>query len=240
LSIKIVDSHTVKPDAHVITQVFKALLEPDQVVELRALGVSTPSFRRAHTVSGYFDNVDRLTEAVVRLAPVARGVYFTPNPLNPALLSRALNRIRPITDREPLTSDADVRSRRWLLIDCDPIRPSGISSTEMEHEAALTRVHEIREALAGEGWSAPILADSGNGAHMLYWIDLPNDHVSTELIKRCLEALAFRFDDARVSIDQKVYNAARIWKVYGTMARKGDDTPDRPHRLSRVLEVPQA
>ncbi len=121
MSIKIVESHVVKPDAHVITQVFKALLEPDQVVELRALGVSTPSFRRAHTASGYFDNVDRLTEAVVKLAPVARGVYFTPNPLNSALLARAANRIRPIIDREPLTSDTDVLSRRWLLIDCDPV-----------------------------------------------------------------------------------------------------------------------
>ena len=56
----------------------------------------------------------------------------------------------------------------------------------------------------------------------------------------CLAALAFRFDDARVCIDQQVWNAARLLKVYGTMARKGDDTLDRPHRLSRLLEVDRA
>jgi hypothetical protein len=240
LSTKPANSHAAKPDSYVIKQTFEALLDPDQVVELRALGVSTPNFRRAHTVSGYFDNIDRLTEAAVQLAPFARGVYFTPNPLTPALLARAANRVRPITDREPLTSDTDVQSRRWILIDCDPVRPSGISSTEMEHEAALACVHEIRKALAAEGWPDPLLADSGNGAHLLYRIDLPNDHASAMLVKQCLEALAFRFDDERVTIDQTVFNAARIWKVYGTVARKGDDTSDRPHRLARVLEVPQA
>jgi hypothetical protein len=32
-----------------------------------------------------------------------------------------------------------------------------------------------------------------------------------------------------------VFNPARIWKLYGTWARKGDDTKSRPHRLSRIF-----
>src|SRR5690606_16534917 len=36
-----------------------------------------------------------------------------------------------------------------------------------------------------------------------------------------------------------VHNAARIWKLYGTTTRKGDDTPERPHRRSEVLHVPE-
>ncbi|GAI49189.1 unnamed protein product, partial [marine sediment metagenome] len=51
-------------------------------------------------------------------------------------------------------------------------------------------------------------------------------------------ALATRFDDDAVSIDPGVFNAARIWKLPGTLARKGDSTPDRPHRLATLLEVP--
>ena len=31
---------------------------------------------------------------------------------------------------------------------------------------------------------------------------------------------------------------ARITKLYGTMTRKGDHTPERPHRRSRILEIP--
>ena len=32
------------------------------------------------------------------------------------------------------------------------------------------------------------------------------------------------------------FNPARIWKLYGTLAAKGDPTPERPHRLSRLVE----
>ena len=46
------------------------------------------------------------------------------------------------------------------------------------------------------------------------------------------------FSDSAVALDVSVFNAARIWKVYGTMACKGDNLPERPHRLSRLLDVP--
>ena len=35
-----------------------------------------------------------------------------------------------------------------------------------------------------------------------------------------------------------MFNAARIWKLYGTICRKGDSTEDRPHRVAKLLEVP--
>jgi hypothetical protein len=211
------------------------LLQPGQVTELRALEVTTPDYRRPHTVSGYFDAQEALWHAVMELTPKARGIYIVPNPIHPALLARAANRMRTVTERDALTSDADILKRHWLMIDADARRPSGISSTEVEHRAALDRARQIRDVLAADGWAQPILADSGNGAHLLYRIDLPVDDGG--LVKRTLEALAFRFDDDLVTIDQKVFNPARIWKLYGTVARKGDDTPDRPHRLARLLEV---
>jgi hypothetical protein len=89
-----------------------------------------------------------------------------------------------------------------------------------------------------QGWPTPILADSGNGGHLLYALDLPVDDGG--LVQRCLEAIAFRPDDDHVLIDQRVYNPARIWKLYGTRACKGDDAADRPHRLSQLIEVPEA
>ena len=81
--------------------------------------------------------------------------------------------------------------------------------------------------------------DSGNGAHLNYRIELANDAAATILVKRCLEALDFRFSDKIVVVDQKPCNAARVWKLYGATARKGDSTPERPHRRSRLIEVPE-
>jgi hypothetical protein len=80
------------------------------------------------------------------------------------------------------------------------------------------------------------LIDSGNGYYLLYRIDLPADDGG--LVKRVLLALAQRFDTDAVKIDPAVFNPARICKVPGTWARKGDNTPERPHRESRLLEVP--
>jgi hypothetical protein len=212
--------------------------EPGQVTELRALEVSTPTMRRPHTVSGYFDDLEALATEAATVSRYAKGVYIVPNVVEPALLARAANRVRAV-DREPTTADTNIRRRRWLLIDADPARPAGISSTNIEHEAALARVQEVAAALTVEGWPAGALADSGNGGHLLYRVDLPNDDASRILLERVLQALAFRFDDAVVTVDQKVFNAARIWKLYGTMARKGDHTADRPHRLARLLSIPE-
>ena len=75
---------------------------------------------------------------------------------------------------------------------------------------------------------------------MLYRVALPNDAASTELLKRVLQALAAKFDDAQVTVDQSVFNASRITKLYGTVTRKGDSTPERPHRLARILWNGQA
>jgi hypothetical protein len=36
-----------------------------------------------------------------------------------------------------------------------------------------------------------------------------------------------------------VFNPARLCKFYGTMARKGPNTPDRPHRQSAIIEAPE-
>ena len=65
--------------------------------------------------------------------------------------------------------------RRWLLIDVDPERPSGISATDAEKAAAQKKAREIYRFLKERGWPEPVVADSGNGYHLLYRIDLPCD-----------------------------------------------------------------
>jgi hypothetical protein len=188
-------------------------------------------------VSGYFDNPNKLVAAADSISQ-AKGIYITLNPVNPALLAHAANRLRS-AQRDLSTSDDHILRRRWLPIDCDPVRPSGISATDTEHDVAIIRSREICEALHLLGWPEPIMADSGNGGHLLYLVDLPNDDPSKDLFEQVLQALAFRFNDETVVVDQTNFNAGRTWKLYGTMACKGDNTPNRPHRLSHLLRVPE-
>jgi hypothetical protein len=118
------------------------------------------------------------------------------------------------------------------------VRPAGISSTDAEHDAALELARHVVEKLTAEAWPHPIYADSGNGAHLMYSINLPAEDGG--LLKRCLEALDSRYSTAEVKVDTTTCNPARIWKLYGTPSAKGDDTDDRPHRMSRIIEIPTA
>ena len=211
------------------------LAGPGQVVEVRAL---TDQF----THSGYFSDPAALVRAVEPLDAdnSVHGIYVTLNEVNPALLSRRANRIKMrLGKKDSTTSDADILRRRWLPIDIDPLRPSGVSSTDEEHGLALAKAEEVARWIAGLGFPDPVRADSGNGAHLLYRIDLPNDEAATALVKSCLTTLDALFSDERVNVDTANFNAARIWKLYGTISRKGDNTPERPHRRSRILSAPE-
>lgn len=218
--------HEIRAEA---ARALEVLHSPGDVVELRAL-------KDKETVSGYFDDHRALLSEAFRLETQSYSIYITLNRIDAALRARSSNKVK----RRPkaTTSDADVVKRQWLPVDLDPVRPSGISATKEEKRAALLRARDIRDWLRSRGWPDPVIADSGNGAHLLYRIDLPNDRQSSELVRRALEALSVRFDDEAVAVDTGVHNAARIWKLYGTTARKGDDTTDRPHRRSRILKVP--
>ncbi len=210
-----------------------ALLAPGSVAEVRL-----PETHKGMGC-GYFDDFQTMASRAADWSGQCPAVYFTLNPVNPDLLSRARNRIN-FMGKKPTTKDAEIICRRWLPVDVDPIRPAGISSTEAEHTAALAKAVECKEWLTEQGWPAPLAGDSGNGANLLYRIELPNDEPSKMLVEKVLKALAQKFSDSETEIDTGVANAARIWKIYGTIAGKGDNAPDlgRPHRVSKLLTIP--
>ena len=223
-------------DANEIIHALRLWFQAGDVFEVRVLDAVSADYRREHIESGYFDyeHISAVPEALKRLLSF-RGVYVTVNPVNPDLLARAVNRLRP-AGRNPTTADTDIVRRRWLLIDCDPRRASGVSSSNAEHESALAKAREIRDGLSSLGWPDPIMTDSGNGAQLMYRIDLPAD--DGELVRRVIGEIA-KASSEQVAIDTSVHNPARIWRLPGTMNCKGDSIPERPHRMARILDEPQ-
>src|SRR5476651_2469176 len=121
--------------------------EDGQVYELRV-----PKTKKRGVISGYFDELNSLA----RNADVLSGdvdvpaVYITLNPVIPDLIARSANEILDRT--EVTTKDHEIARRRLLLVDCDPIRPTGISSSDAEHHAAIERSRQIRDYLSSEGF----------------------------------------------------------------------------------------
>jgi P4 family phage/plasmid primase-like protien len=220
------------PATNSISRFLDLIWRPGEVREIRI-----PKHNKfGHTASGYFDNPIALASAAARWDGRAN-LYITLNPVNPALLARASNRI--LDKAESTSSDTDVTRRRWLFIDFDPARPAGISSTEAERQAAREVLDQVASFLSSMGWPEGITAMSGNGWYLLYAIDLPNDAPSLELVKGVLEALASRFNSDAVHIDTTVCNAARLAGLIGSLKVKGDSLPDRPHRRSTIEFLPE-
>ncbi|NLL10101.1 MAG: hypothetical protein GX268_04250 [Methanomicrobiales archaeon] len=220
-----------------IAKTLSLLFPPGSVLELRALRKS------GGMASGYYTDINKLAHdaEILDFTNEYAGIYVILNKINPVLFSRRANRIEMrLSKEDKATCDEDILQRWWFPIDIDPKRPSGISSSDEEHDKALYKAGKIREFLSGMGWPEPVLADSGNGAHLLYRIDLPNDPESVHLIRQGLNVLSAFFSDEFSSIDTSVGKAAQLWKLYGTMAKKGDSVADRPHRRSRILSSPES
>jgi hypothetical protein len=220
----------VLPNAEEIQRTLRLLHGRGEVVELRSFG--TPQ----RTWSGYYDNSTQMTRDAVTLSSLLTtpNTYHTLQQMNPALLARRANKMVGWLKDGETTADADVLSYRWLPLDQDPIRPSGISSSDAEKGLALEVANKVVAFLTENGIES-ILADSGNGYHQLVRIDLPT--TDKAFMKDLLGAFSV-FSTAEVSLDVKNFNPSRIWKLYGTPARKGSDLPERPWRMSKLLNVP--
>jgi hypothetical protein len=192
-------------------------------------------------VAGWFNDRKKAGELAEKLDALgAAGIYVTLNPCSNALLSRANNRLKAGVSR---TKDDEITKIRWLLVDADLDGPSGISTTDIEHHHILEYMARVKAELSLKGWPDPVAADSGNGAHLLYRLpDLENRPENVELLQQVLHAMgslfSFAGEGVRIKIDEKVFNPSRISKLYGTTARKGDPTEERPHRVSRIVSLP--
>ncbi|AVQ37756.1 hypothetical protein C7M56_03285 [Clostridium botulinum] len=203
---------------------------PSEVREIRILNTDKG------TISGYFNDEEKLLEAI-KPYNGKYNIFVTINEVSKDLLARSFNRL---TNRaKNSTGDSDIRKITSILIDIDSKRPSGISSTDNELKEALKTGDEIKTFLYSMGFPNPIMALSGNGKHLVYRVGLENNSENKQLIKNFLEVLHEMFSNNKAEVDRTTFNPARISKLYGTIACKGDSTPERPHRQSKVLESPE-
>lgn len=223
--------------------VWSHFMNPGEVVEIR-IPDTTGSFagQRVYrkTISGYFDNHADFCKALKIIEGLEySGAYFTLQVIDQRLIGRAFNRLK-ISDQT--TSDNNILAYRWLPLDFDPVRPSGISSSDAELKDAIAlREHVVPIVQERYELPSPVLAMSGNGCHALFRLpDWPVDDERKRIIQGLLKKISEEFSTETVSIDQTVFNPARIWKLYGTKAHKGDVVPGneyreaRPHRESYI------
>jgi hypothetical protein len=227
----------LQPDAAHIEAFLSGLIPG--VYEIRVTDPRRPRFWQLQHM--YLQLPDDLVAGVSILASVrgqdAAAVYIVGNPLDPALSGRG----RASFYRAKSTaSDADVIRRRLLYVDVDATRPSGINASAEEAAAAHAVTDRAARWLIDE-WDFPdpwFLGSSGSGGMILFRADLPNDPDVEQNVRTALEAIAAEFntkgdaDQPPVKVDTSVFNAARLFRVPGTVnAKSNTPQPDRPWTL---------
>jgi hypothetical protein len=178
-----------------------------------------------------FADLLRLLEAADRM-PGLHGLYMVANQINPTMVARyEPNRWHKAKNGR--ASDKDISHRRVVYIDLDSERPRGVSATDEEkrpvYDVADSVQEYLEQALGVPG--AIGRGDSGNGLSLFVAVEsTPPTQEDDRKLERFFRMLHVKFGTDRVSIDQKVYNPARLVPAFGTMKRKGVNTPNRPHR----------
>lgn len=161
------------------------------------------------------------------------GVYWIINPVNPLMINLNKGR-RPFVTKIPSAKTSDIVCREWLLIDCDPIREAEQPATDRERFRAHQLAADVVLNLQAFGFRAIVEGDSGNGCHILVPIRLQNDEAGGKLLKSFLEGLSRNIVRSGVKIDTVTHDAPRLVRLYGTRSKKGESTPDRPHRITEI------
>lgn len=199
------------------------------VTEIRLIGKYGRNF------SGYFKTAEAIINALHPYSD-GYGIYSPINQIAEACYSRSQS--EKLIASRTTTGDNEITGRRWLLIDLDPKRPSDTNSTDAEKALAFTLMRRIAVYLQNQGFRSPVYADSANGYHIYYRIQLANTQENTDLIRDFLLAMELMFGNESVDIDTTVFNASRISKVIGTCSSKGSNTAERPQRMSCFLQIP--
>jgi P4 family phage/plasmid primase-like protien len=183
---------------------------------------------------GYFDDQEKAL-ASVSGDSTYQAVWYSLNPLKELPEGAVLN--GPLVRSNRSKKDW-ISRRQLLLIDFDPKREYG-NASDAEKAAAQKQAVAVCDHLGSLGWPAPMLCDSGNGYHLLFALELPNDQAIEDLIRGALLALAAKFDTPEAHIDTGNFEANRLCKLPGTWARKAPATPERPRRQSSLINCPE-
>lgn len=205
----------------------------NRLIEIRAINPNI----KGDIWSGYFYDYDEVWNAIQRF-DATYNLYFVINDIDGRCnaMSQMGRMLRGVTT----TQDKDIVSREWILLDIDTEKNHlSISSTNDEWQAARMKAHEVRNYLLNLGFSEPVVCSSGNGLHLLFKVDKwVNSDSNNSVVEKFLKSISALFSDEKAEVDVKVGNPARITKLYGTVAKKGLSTAERPHRLSKILLVP--
>ena len=207
--------------------------------EIRGIGKVDGKHR---SYSGWFASVGGLMSALEQMAHLNLNWYFVFNQIDYDQLNGKMRNsscMEKIAMSNHCICDIDIVRRKWVMLDFDPVRPSGTSSTFEQLSYASMTAKKVWDFLFHNGFYDYVGCVSGNGYHIMLPCDLEANEQTDNLVSDFIKVISMLFSDENVAIDTQVSNRARLTKLYGTVAHKGEHSALTPHRTSCFKHVPQ-
>lgn len=198
---------------------------------------------KTQLVAGVFSNVGNLINSIESAVGGNVNWYFVFNEIDAHVLKNKVvynenNECLRILKNGGGIADCDIVKRRWVMLDFDPRRPSGTSSTDEQLEKAKQVAKRVWEFLFYNGFYDYVGCLSGNGYHIMLPCDMVVNEQTDRLVKDFIKVISMLFSTQDVEIDVAVSNRSRLTKLYGTLAMKGENSELTLHRLSRIEHCP--
>ena len=182
-------------DREQLYQWWKIFHDEGDLHEIRIHGIGS------FNASGYFRDIDSIVNAIQKYAAQENAqIYFVLNKIDDDCYKRA-QKDKIVNYVKPTTSDADIVGRKWILIDFDPKRKTGTSSSKEELLKARDVARRTYDFLIDQGINPPVVAMSGNGYHLLVRVQLANSDENQTLVARFLKAISMMFQTEDIDID---------------------------------------
>ncbi len=141
----------------------------------------------------------------------------------------------------------DIIGIQIVTLDIDPIRSPETPSSNEELKNAMEVAEFIRNWFENRNYVPPIRAMTGNGVCLYFCLpfyeinDKNRDKITRALEKfeqNCRKKFKEILKEKNCQID-RMFDLPRIGKVIGTMSVKGENTKERPWRLSYFIDEPK-
>ena len=228
-----------------VNETLTVLFKPEEVIALGLLGNDTMQ----HKFSASIDKAAAFVDSA-DLSGQYEGIYVNlqhHNGQNKSIKKEDVDRYkyllvdidRMVKNGLTVSQDRD----RKILNDSRPKdaklpRLPYVPATQEELDQLATTRDKVRDFLHEKlGVLPTIVAATGNGWHLLYWLEgiVPGDKT---LLGNCLLVLSEKFDGDEgcgVGIDRSTADEPQLVRMYGTWNRKGTSTSERPHRQSSIV-----
>ncbi len=121
-------------DVEKIKEALNVLKDDGQLFEVRIL-------KGKQIISGYFRDVETLEKAFKTVDLRGANIFYTLNYINDDCYFRTQRDC--FRQEKTTTSDSDIVAYQWMLVDLDPVRSTGISSSKKELSKAYEMANDI-------------------------------------------------------------------------------------------------